>query len=137
MSEERKEKKDIRFRAVILDDVEKYANIHRMKDADGKFDFTQALHERYIELLDKEQECDRLRVDVEELKLKSVGLRQRTETQPPTQTSPMPQPPRLPKKIVCEYHQGLIRVEVSQEYCDQCMSKQIHPTCPRILRERK
>lgn len=54
-------RRTVRFRALILDDLNKYVNIHRMKDADGKFDFTDVLHERYADLLDAESE----RVEVE------------------------------------------------------------------------
>lgn len=128
-------RRTVRFRALILDDLNKYVNIHRMKDADGKFDFTDVLHERYADLLDAESERDRLRVEYENSKLEIGGLRHREEVQ--SRREPMPPPPRITKKVVCEYHQGLIRIENSQEYCDQCMKDQRHPSCPRLVRERR
>lgn len=41
-----------------------------------------------------------------------------------------------PRKIECENVRGIIRIENSKEYCDQCLKEERKPSCPKVLRKK-
>jgi purine-nucleoside phosphorylase len=56
--------KAVRFEDTILQDIDAFAGKHKLKDQDGSYDFSDAFHQRYMELLQKEREYEQAAVDL-------------------------------------------------------------------------
>lgn len=101
--------KTIRFQDSILQDVDAFAGKHKLKDiADGSYDFSQALHLRYAELLQKEKDLDNARSDAASWKGYAT-VQEKTS------------------KGFCEP----LNMTVTPDECRVCAEKHLQPKCPK------
>lgn len=103
-----KERKTIRFEDVILKDIDAFAGVHKLKDQDGDFDFSNAIHMRYMELLDAERQFKMVASDL-------AAWKNYAEAQ--TKTT----------KTWCNQ----LNLEVTPPECAACSEKRIKPSCPK------
>lgn len=103
-----KERKTIRFEDTILKDVDAFAGKHRLKDQDGAYDFSNAIHTRYMELLQKERDFDQATADLQTWK-------NYAKTQEQTE------------KGFCD----LLKMTVLPHECAACAAKNIRTDCPK------
>ncbi len=107
-----KERKTIRFEDSILKDIEAFAGTHKLKDQDGNFDFSNAIHTRYMELLQKEREFNQAMLDVTTWKNYAKGQ-------------------EATSKTYCEK----LDFQVSPTECQVCAEKRLHPGCSKTRPE--
>lgn len=103
-----KERKTIRFEDAILKDIEAFAGKHKLKDQDGNFDFSNAIHTRYMELLQKEHDFDQVAADLQTWK-NYAGVQEATT------------------KSHCEH----LHMEVLPLECAACAEKRVVPACTK------
>jgi hypothetical protein len=103
-----KQHRTIRFEDVILKDVDAFAGKHQLKDQDGNFDFSDAIHRRYMELLQKEREYEQAAVDLKTWK-NYAGTQEQTS------------------KTYCSQ----LDMTVTPIECQVCAEKRVKPSCPK------
>lgn len=104
-----KQSKHIRFEDSIIEDVDRYAAKHRLKAEDGSYDFSNAIHARYAELLAAEHETERIHADLATWK-GYAG----------TQTNM--------QNVQCDF----LKQEVSAGECRVCAEKRLNPKCVKV-----
>jgi hypothetical protein len=103
-----KTSRTIRFEDTILKDVDAFAGRHKLKDQDGNFDFSNAIHTRYMELLQKEHDYEQAAVDVKTWK-NYAGTQEAT-----TKTYCLP-----------------LQMMVLPQECAACAERRVKPDCPK------
>lgn len=98
----------IRFRDVIEQEVEAFAGRHKLKDQDGNFDFSDCLHQLFMELLQKARDYDQAASDVQTWK-NYAGVQEQTT------------------KTYCQP----MDLQVTPIECQVCAEKRLQPKCPK------
>lgn len=103
-----KQNKHIRLEDWLLNDVDTFAGKHKFKNDDGSFNFTEALHNRYRELLEIENKFGAIQKDITTWKAWA-------ENQKNT------------KAVYCE----MMKEEITPAECKICSDRRLISRCPK------